>query len=48
MKIKCQKATLETLTSFDPQEIFITAEEEGNISYASGLEISRVSFNGNP
>ncbi|NJO92783.1 MAG: hypothetical protein HC831_30310 [Chloroflexia bacterium] len=43
-----KKATLETLTSFDPQEIFITAEEEGNISYASGLEISRVSFNGNP
>jgi len=38
-----QKATLQTLTSFEPEEIFITAEEEGNISYASGPVISRIS-----
>lgn len=43
-----QKASLETVTSFDPQQIFITAEDEGNISYAAGPEISRVSFDGNP
>jgi hypothetical protein len=42
-----KKATLETVTPFDPQEIFITAEDEGNISYATGTEISRVSLNGN-
>lgn len=42
-----QKASLETVTSFDPQQIFITAEDEGNISYAAGPEISRVSFDGN-
>jgi hypothetical protein len=38
-----QKATLQALTAFEPEEIFITAEEEGNISYASGPVISRIS-----
>jgi len=36
-----QKMKLETLTSFDPKEIFITAENDGNITYPSGIEISR-------
>lgn len=34
-------ATLETLTPFDPTVIIITAENEGNVSYPSGVEISR-------
>lgn len=38
------KSVLETLTVFEPEEIFITAEEQGNVSYPSGTEISRVSF----
>lgn len=42
-----KKATLQTVTSFEPKDIFITAEEEGNISYASGPEISRVSLDNN-
>lgn len=37
-------ATLETLTSFVPVEIFITAENEGSISYPSGIEISRTTI----
>ncbi len=42
-----QKAELKTVSPFEPKEIFITAEEEGNITYASGPEISRVSFGDN-
>ncbi len=34
-------ATLETLTSFEPLEIIITAEDEGTVSYPTGIEISR-------
>ena len=42
MKSKnAKKSTLETLTSFEPQEIFITAEDEGNVTYPTGMEISR-------
>jgi hypothetical protein len=37
-----QKSTLEALSAFEPEEIFITAEEEGDISYPSGTEISRI------
>lgn len=37
-------AKLETLTSFNPIQIFITAEDEGNISYPMGTEISRATF----
>lgn len=33
--------TLETLTPFDPIEIIITAEDDGTVSYPSGIEISR-------
>ncbi len=40
-----EKAALNTTTPFNPEEIFITAEDEGSISYASGPEISRVSLN---
>lgn len=36
-----ESSSLETLTAFEPIEIFITAEEEGNISHPSGIEISR-------
>lgn len=36
-----KSVTLETLTSFDPMEIIVTAEDEGSISYPSGIEISR-------
>jgi len=39
-----KKSTLQTVTSFQPIEIFITAEHEGNISYPSGTEISRTNF----
>lgn len=37
-------AELETLSPFDVSEIFITAEEKGNISNPAGIEISRTSF----
>jgi hypothetical protein len=40
-----KKATLETTTPFDVKEIFITAEEQGNLNYPSGTEISRTTFN---
>jgi hypothetical protein len=36
-----KKSTLKTLSAFEPVEIFITAEETGNISAPSGIEISR-------
>lgn len=34
-------AKLETVSSFDPLEIIITAENESDISYPTGIEISR-------
>jgi hypothetical protein len=37
-----KKNTLKTLTSFEPTEIFITAEDEGTVTYPAGIEISRV------
>jgi DNA mismatch repair ATPase MutS len=37
-------ATLETLTSFDPMEIIVTAEDEGDVSYPAGIEISRAAI----
>lgn len=40
-----KKAVLETTTPYDVKEIFITAEDQGNLSYPAGLEISRTSFN---
>ena len=37
-----KKTTLETVSSFEPVEIFITAEDEGNASFPTGIEISRI------
>ena len=37
-----QKIKFETLSSFEPYEIFISAEDDGSVSYPSGIEISRV------
>lgn len=39
-----KKAVLKTVTPFDAKEIFITAEEEGNLNYPAGTEISRRNF----
>lgn len=36
---------LKTLTVFDVNEIFITVEDQGNLSYPMGTEISRTVFN---
>lgn len=38
-------AVLKTVTPYNVEEIFITAEEQGNLSYPSGVEIARTSFN---
>lgn len=38
------KSVLETTTPFKVKEIFITAEDQGNISFPGGVEISRTSF----
>lgn len=38
-----KKASLETVSSFEPKDIFITAEEKGDASYPEGIEITRVS-----
>ena len=40
-----KKATLKTTTPFNVREIFITAEEQGNLNYPAGIEISRTTFN---
>jgi PBP1b-binding outer membrane lipoprotein LpoB len=37
-----RKAVLKTITSFDFNEAFITAEEQGDVPYPYGLEIARV------
>jgi hypothetical protein len=39
-----RKSYLQTSTPFTVKEIFITAEEQGDISYPSGIEISRTTF----
>ena len=39
-----KKCTLQTLSPFEPQEIFITAEDSGTVSYPSGVEITRTVF----
>ena len=40
-----KEASLKTTTPFNVKEIFITAEEQGNLNYPSGIEISRTTFN---
>lgn len=40
-----KKAVLESTTPFNVKEIFITAEETGDLSYPQGKEISRTTFN---
>lgn len=37
-----QKSTLKTVTSFDFNEVFITAEEQGDVLAPAGIEITRV------
>ncbi|RDI57630.1 hypothetical protein [Flavobacterium glaciei] len=44
MNKNANKSVLTTSTPFKVKEIYITAEEQGNISYPSGIEISRTSF----
>lgn len=39
-----KKVELETTTPFNVEEIFITAEEEGTITYPSGIEITRTTL----
>jgi hypothetical protein len=38
------KAVLKATTPFKVKEIYITAEEQGNISFPAGIEISRTSL----
>ncbi|MCO5252261.1 MAG: hypothetical protein M9949_12710 [Candidatus Kapabacteria bacterium] len=40
-----EKAFLKTVTPFEVKEIFITAEEQGNLAYPAGVEISRITIN---
>jgi hypothetical protein len=37
-----EKAVLKTLTPFEPDEIFITAESKGDITEPEGIEITRM------
>jgi hypothetical protein len=39
-----KKSTLKAVTAYTPIEVFITAEDAGNVSNASGFEISRTTF----
>lgn len=36
--------TFKTVTPFNVKEIFITAEDQGNLEYPSGVEIGRTTF----
>lgn len=40
-----QKAVLKTTTPFNVKEIFITAEDQGDLNYPLGKEICRTTFN---
>jgi len=45
LKVKnAKKAEIETLTPFKFTEVFITAENQADISYPAGVEISRIKF----
>lgn len=39
-----KKTTFKTVTPFDFEEIFITIEDKGDMSYPTGVEISRAKF----
>jgi hypothetical protein len=39
-----KKIDLETVSAFEPTELFITAEDEGNVSTPTGTEITRKNF----
>lgn len=41
-----KKSILRTMTPFEMKEIFITAEDQGNLKYPGAYEISRTSFKG--
>ena len=40
-----KKASISITTPFNVREIFITAEDQGDLSYPAGVEISRTTFN---
>lgn len=42
-----EKSSLEVLTPFEPVEMFITAEDEGNVSTPNGVEISHITITEN-
>lgn len=39
-----KKTTFKVITPFIPKQLFVTAENEGNLTYPSGTEITRTSL----
>jgi hypothetical protein len=44
MNANAKKVVFKTLTPFNPKEIILTAEDEGNRLMPAGIEIARTSF----
>ena len=44
MNANAKKVVFKTLTPFNPKEIILTAEDEGNRLLPTGIEISRTTF----
>ena len=44
MNANAKKVVFKTLTPFNPKEIILTAEDEGNRPMPTGIEIARASF----
>ena len=44
MNANAKKVVFRTLTPFNPKEIILTAEDEGNRPMPTGIEIARTSF----
>ena len=44
MNANAKKVVFKTLTPFNPKEIILTAEDEGNRPMPTGIEIARTSF----
>jgi hypothetical protein len=44
MNANAKKVVFRTLTPFNPKEIILTAEDEGNRPMPAGIEIARTSF----